>query len=232
MFIIGGQALNLWAERYAHVRELASFGPYTSKDLDYFGHRDAAEKLARHLGGRLRIPEPGNVTPQSAILVARVAGREVEIDFLAHVLGVRPKALEASAVEIIVPVRSGDEQGALALPVMHPLHCFQSRVANVIQLRRKDDVSRRQLGAAPIVIREYTSEMLALGEKDEATRTLQRLFEYLRSDINGRVAHRYMDSDPAGVIDHFATDERIDVRYRQHNILAMQEALRRKKGTP
>lgn len=164
-------------------------------------------------------------------MVAQVAGREIEIDFLTHVLGVRPKALEASAVEIIVPVKSGDEQGSLVLPVMHPLHCFQSRVANVIQLHRKDDVSRRQLGAAPIVVREYVSEMLALGEQDEATRTLQRLFEYLRSDISGRVAHRHMDSDPASIIDHLATDERIDGRYRQHNIPAMQEALRRKKGT-
>jgi hypothetical protein len=50
-FIVGGQALNLWAERYAATRaDLLSFGPFTSKDLDYFGHRAAAEKLAAALG--------------------------------------------------------------------------------------------------------------------------------------------------------------------------------------
>ena len=53
---------------------------------------------------------------------------------------------------------------------------------------------------------------------------------YLRSDIDGRVALRHLDRDPAGVVDHFATDERIDARYRQHNIPAMQDALRRKKA--
>lgn len=45
-FIVGGQALNLWAERYSDLPGLAEYGPYTSKDLDYFGHREAAEKLA------------------------------------------------------------------------------------------------------------------------------------------------------------------------------------------
>jgi hypothetical protein len=35
-FIVGGQALNIWAERYSAVAELADFGPYTSKDIDYF----------------------------------------------------------------------------------------------------------------------------------------------------------------------------------------------------
>ena len=55
-FIVGGQALNLWAERYSEVPELAAYGPYTSKDIDYFGRREAARKLADALGGTLRIP--------------------------------------------------------------------------------------------------------------------------------------------------------------------------------
>jgi hypothetical protein len=41
-FIVGGQALNLWAERYSETFvELSDYGPYTSKDVDYFGHREA-----------------------------------------------------------------------------------------------------------------------------------------------------------------------------------------------
>lgn len=79
-------------------------------------------------------------------------------------------------------------------------------------------------------MREYVSEMLDMGEHTEATRTLQRLFEHLRSDINGRLAHRYAGRDPAEVIDHFANDERLDARYREHNIPEMQRVLLDKQG--
>jgi hypothetical protein len=167
-----------------------------------------------------------NATPQSAIVCATVDGIEIEIDFLTHVLGVKPKALERSAAEIIAPLRVGDEVTTIEIPIMHPLHCLQSRVANVVKLGRKDDVARRQLAAAPYVVREYVSEVLNAGDNDEASQTLQRLFEYLRSDIHGRVAHEYCENDPVAVIDHFAQDERFDPRYRENNIATMQKVLR------
>lgn len=227
---MGGQALNLWAERYSHAPDLARYGPYTSKDLDYFGHRDAAEKLAERLGGRVLIPSGDDATPQSAIVVAEVAGEKVQIDFLKHVKGVKVKALTESAVELLVPIQTAQGPAQLALPVMHPLHCLQSRIANVVELGRRDDVAGRQLSAAPIVVREYISEMLDQGDHHEATRTLQRLFEHLRSDIAGRVAHRHTGNDPAKIIDHFAEDQRLDPRYREHNIPVMQRVLKGKKG--
>lgn len=165
-----------------------------------------------------------NSTPQSAIVIAKVDGRTIEVDFLTHVL-VRPNALAASAAEFLVPIRSGEANDILALPVMHPLRCLQSRIANVLQLGRRDDVSRRQLEAAPIVIREYLSEMLNTGEHDEAIQTLQRLFECLRSDMQGREAHRHKERDPAQIIGHFASDERLDERYRRYNVAPMQKGL-------
>lgn len=222
--------MNLWAERYAHAPELALYGPYTSKDLDYFGHRDAAEKLAGSLGGRVLIPSSDDATPQSAIVVANVAGEEVRIDFLKYIKGVRVKALVDSAVELVLPLHTGEGDGELALPIMHPLHCLQSRIANVVDLKRTDDVAARQLEAAPIVVREYISEMLDEGDEAEATRTLQRLFEHLRSDIDGRRAHLNAERDPAEIIDHFADDERLNAGFRKHNIPEMQRVLRKKKG--
>lgn len=162
--------------------------------------------------------------------MANVAGEDIQIDFLKYVKGVPVKALEASAVELVLPVHTAHGLGELALPVMHPLHCLQSRIANVVDLKRTDGVATRQLEAAPIVVREYVSEMLDNGEDAEATRTLQRLFEHLRSDINGRRAHRHAERDPAEIIDHFANDERLDSRFRKHNIPEMQRMLKKKKG--
>lgn len=51
-FLVGGQALNLWAESYsAAAPELDSYGPYTSKDVDFFGTADRSP-LRPH--GRVR----------------------------------------------------------------------------------------------------------------------------------------------------------------------------------
>ena len=207
------------------MAELSQYGPYTSKDIDYFGFRQAAEKLATAIGGSLRIPRPDDATPQSAIVEAVIDGRSIEIDFLTHVLGVKSPALEKSAVELILQVRTDQGLGTLAVPIMHPLHCLQSRIANVIRLRRRHDVALRQLEASPIVLREYISEALNDGEHREATATLERLFEYLRSDIDGKRAHKVMQRDPATILDHFAADERIDSRYREHTLANMRSQL-------
>lgn len=96
---------------------MALYRPYTSKDLDYFGGREAAEKLAAGLGGRVLFPDMDNQTPQTAIVQARLNGHDIEIDFLGHVLGVRPKALQDQVVELIVPYRrdAGGVEGQIAI---------------------------------------------------------------------------------------------------------------------
>ncbi|MBB3862523.1 hypothetical protein GGQ88_003824 [Novosphingobium hassiacum] len=228
-FIIGGQALNLWAERYAPQREeLIAFGPFTSKDLDYFGHREAAKKLASALKGKVHYPGPDDHTPNSAVVTATIDGIDLEIDFLSNVMGVRANALERNAVELIVPV-NGDGVDELALPVMHPLHCLQSRVANVVNLGRQDDVALRQLAAAPIVLEAYVDEMLAAGEVKEAKAVFQHLFQFLRSDIAGRQCPDLPMRNPAEVLATFQRDRRIDWRFRWFNLRSMRRKLRRRK---
>lgn len=140
-------------------------------------------------------------------------------------LGVQSPSLENAAVEIIMRVRTTDGEGTLAVPIMHPLHCLQSRIANVVTLHRKQDVARRQLEAAPIVLREYVAEMLDLGLHREATSTLEGLFKYLRSDVAGKQAHKVMTNDPARILDRFADDARIDGRYRENNLASMRRTL-------
>jgi len=224
-FLVGGQALNIWAERYSHCTELAEYGPFTSKDIDYFGYLQAAQKLAKAIGGKMRTPSADHMTPQSALVTAEIDGRTVEIDFLTHVLGVKSPNLENAAAELVMQVRTGNGIGTLSVPIMHPLHCLQSRLANVVTLGRKDAVSKRQLEAAPIVVREYISETLGEGEHSEATATLERLFDYLRSDPVGRQAHVVMRNDPATIFDVFADDARIDERYRQYTLSNIRRSL-------
>ena len=214
-FVIGGQALNLWAEYYAKADELAAYRPFTSKDIDYFGFREAAQKLADELGGVVREPAFDDHTPQTAIVEAQIHGKPIQIDFLSNVLGVRPNAIENGVVEILFPAVHGETARTVAIPVMHPLHCLQSRIANLITLGRRDDTAKRQAEAASIVLREYIADVLYEGDHREATRTLQELFHFLSRDIVGRKAHRIVERDPLTVMQAFVDDPRIDARYRE-----------------
>lgn len=224
-FIVGGQALNLWAERYSHVGELAAYGPYTSKDIDYFGYREAAQKLATALNGTLSIPQGDDHTPQTAIVRAKIGDQEIEIDFLHHVKGVQAPNLEKQAVEMILTVRTSAHRGDLRIPIMHPLHCMQSRLANVVDLNRTQDLALRQLEASPIVLREYLSEMLDAQAHKHVTGVLQVLHDYLLTDPTGRKAHRVMKNDPARIFDHFKDDERLDERWRRHSLSSMRSKI-------
>lgn len=232
-FVIGGQALNLWAELYSYREELKLYRPYTSKDIDYYGLHGAAKKLADALGGKMLIPEIDNQTPQTAIVEAVVDGKELQIDFLGHVQGVRADHLNDFVAEIIIPYTQDGATKELAIPVMHPLHCLQSRISNLAVLGRKDDTAKRQAEAAPVILQEYLNSTLNAGDIREATKTLQRLFDFLSKDIIGKRAHRYVKRDPLEVIRSFVDDDRIDERFRNItivNMLAKIEKQRSAKG--
>lgn len=228
-FIVGGQALNLWAEYYAaRAAELNEFRPFTSKDLDYFGQRDVAQKLADGLGGSIRFPDADNATFQTALVTANIRGIEIGIDFLSYILGVR-RGLEEGVVDLTIPYRIGEDSGEIAVRLMHPLHCFQSRMANIIKLHRADDTARRQAEAAPIVLREFIAEALEDGDVRAATDTFQALFKYLRRDIYGRQSHKYLRHDPLNIFRHFLHDPRLDERYRTLSLAVMVAQLERRR---
>jgi len=169
-------------------------------------------------------------TPEAAVVTAVMDGRDIRIEFLTNVLGVKTPLLQKSAAELILRVRTADGVGTLAVPIMHPLHCLQSRIANHIKLQRRHDVSRRQLEASPIVLREYISEAIADGDLREAIDILRLLFDYLRSDVHGKHAHKIMTNDPARILDHFAEDARLDPRYRELTLGGMRKALAERRS--
>lgn len=229
-FIVGGQALNLWAERYSHVAELDAYGPYTSKDIDYFGQREAAEKLANALGGSVAIPDADDNTPQTAIVHAELDGQPIEIDFLWHVMGVDDVKLKKQASQIKMHIRLPEGTAELHVPIMHPFHCLQSRLANVVQLGRSTDLALNQLNASPIVLREFLLEQLDNRQSKHVTGVLQVLYDYLSSDIVGRKAHKHMKNDPAKLLDAFQNDERLDERWREKSLLSMRKSLAHKRS--
>lgn len=72
--VIGGQALNFWAERFRD--RFVEFMPFTSGDLDLMGDAVAAAEYARAWGGKLLLPEPFTPVPVSAAVEVEFAGKK------------------------------------------------------------------------------------------------------------------------------------------------------------
>lgn len=139
--IVGGQALNIWATHYYDQapEELARSAPYTSKDIDYYGNRNAAEALANALQGDVDFPSPDDHTPNTAVAIVDLNGRRREIDFLGDLAGVPERVMSGNlaTVDRTWPV---DDDADARVRLLHPLPILMSRAGNIVMPRREKTV--------------------------------------------------------------------------------------------
>ena len=200
--LIGGQALNLWAERYAsEAIELAREAPFTSKDIDFYGTAEAVERCARLLGGT---HELFGVHDRSEAAGVVTTPEGIAIDLVRTPRGVHPDELTQRAVPL------------LSTRVMHPIHVLVSRAANVVHLSRTDATSLKQLRAAIVVVREFTREALRQLGPRAAHRLNAWAFEVAKSDDGLAVWHQHgVDLFPAILLDAALGEAFVAKRYPQ-----------------
>lgn len=217
--LIGGQAVNFWAERYLHrVPELAAHGPYTSKDVDFCGSRAALIQCAHQLHGKALLPVEFDPTPNTGQLIfIDDSGAERVIDFL-H----QPFGLEASDVlRTSLPVDILDDHGrptGARFRVMHPERCLESRVHNVVGLPGYDrPAALSQLRAAIVCTREFLLDLLVAGRIRPTLDLAERLFHFCHDDIHGRAVFDRFLIDPFSAVftDSRLPDEFNSRRYPQ-----------------
>jgi hypothetical protein len=224
--LVGGQAHNFWAQRYlSNEPKLGQYEPFVTKDIDFLGTSAVAAHMATALGGKLIKNSMNDASPEVARIKAVVLGKEVEIDLLGHILGPPADRVNKDSVVLICPVQSKNSAGEVPITILHPLHCLQSRAANVIKLGRSNDVAKRQLAASPIILRAYLDEFLGDGSDKKrvhaATTVMKSLGGYLKSDIIGKQIHMRSRQNPLDVLKSFATDKRLDERYRENQLKTM-----------
>lgn len=215
--IVGGQAINLFAEHYA-TRDpaLSTMGPFTSKDLDLFANRAAAERLAAKLeDATLLLPGMDDASPNAAVVVGWLGRRRVVIDFLAEVLGVDPTSINRNRVQL-EGIAPGVPQ-PMTLSVMNPLDCVRSRLANINVLSRTDEHSLRQAEASIAVMRHFIEDLVEVGELRVAQRMLRDLGYVIRDQHIGKTAQLRFGTrlDPLAVLGSFVADRRLDPRWRE-----------------
>ncbi len=185
--VIGGQAVNLWAEHYQKDSPpWNELRPYTSFDLDVLGSRTDVLKCSQALNAQPFFPQPSENTVNSGKIVTQLAGTEFEIDFLHSPNGLSP----AEVRELARPITFEN----IALRVLHPLHCVESKTVNLATMPQnsgeRQDLKHLRLSIA--VLREYLRELTLAGQSDQVLlRWARRMRLNSNHELGLRAAIRY-----------------------------------------
>jgi hypothetical protein len=174
--LIGGQAVNLWSERYQREAEpWQSLRPFTSVDVDLLGNQADARACAEGTGGDLELPDDPSHTPNTAKI--HCPEPAIDIDVLHTVNGLNT----AEAAQTAVSLKHSD----LPLRVLHPVLCLESKTVSLITLDQsvegRQDEKHLRLSIANCA--EFLGELTRQGRDPE---TLLRWAERLRAHASSQ----------------------------------------------
>ena len=157
--LIGGQAVNYWADRYLPVEpELRLLAPFTSEDIDFKGGTDDVRRIARQLELTPGYPAKVEMTALAGTIPFLVGGLKSNIEIVRRIPGVSG-SVDALAVRV--------EWNGKVLRVLDPislLGCKLELVTRVPQQNRRDVLHLRTL--VPCV-RAFLNEFLQQVDRGE-----------------------------------------------------------------
>ena len=207
--LIGGQALNVWAEYYAGKDpSLNTHSPFFSHDIDFLGGRTTAEELHEVWKGKIIRPSEASSTPLIAKLEFKLDdGRRVTVDFLDEADGFASDSVRKEARATQNPYAEK------TLKVLHPMHCMASRIVNTYGAldRRSRQYSSHEIRRTQLAIKilnHYISDLFRAKEEalyDEA----YRLIDYTAGFAIEGPAKRAYHMDGVDVLDAIPTDPQL-----------------------
>jgi hypothetical protein len=98
--LIGGQAVNYWAERYLPTEPaLQKLLPFTSEDIDFKGNREDVQRIADQLAQLPVYPPKVALTALAGAVPFRIGGVKSNIEIVRRVPGVSATAIDSLAIE-------------------------------------------------------------------------------------------------------------------------------------
>lgn len=98
--LIGGQAVNYWAERYASVEpQLEKLRPFTSQDIDFKGNRADVQRIARLLELNPSYPSKVEMTALSGFISFQIGDLKSAIEVVRRIPGISDTATPAIHAE-------------------------------------------------------------------------------------------------------------------------------------
>jgi len=185
--LIGGQAVNYWAERYfPQEPQLEKLQPFTSEDIDFKGDRADVQRIARQLQLKPVFPHKVEMTALSGFMTFKIGDLESTIEIVRRIPGVSdsretpavqaewegktirvldPISLLACKLELAAKVSQGKRRDVTHLRVLLP--CVRSFLRELLQ-----QVEKRELPAKDWL--KVTNQVLKLTASDRARKLAGR----------------------------------------------------------
>jgi hypothetical protein len=95
--LIGGQAVNYWAERYLSAEpDLKAYLPFTSEDIDFCGGRDDVKYIANQLKLTPVFPAEVAITALAGVIPLPLRAGQTNIEIVRTVPGVTARPFGCS----------------------------------------------------------------------------------------------------------------------------------------
>jgi len=187
--LIGGQAVNFWAERYQRDEPaLKNYAPFTSRDIDYLGGKADVEHMASQLKRKPIYPYWRAMTALAGIIPLRLETNESVIEVVRLVPGIKSETVEKSAL----PASFLTHEIRIIFPV-HLLIC-KAHLARTIDQQGRQDVFHLRIMI--LCVRAFLMELLgqtktgAVAVRDWLN-IVKDLLAFTESDLGRNVARQY-----------------------------------------
>jgi hypothetical protein len=185
--LIGGQAVNYWAERYLPAEpQLISLQPFTSEDIDFKGGHDDVQRIARLLQLNPGYPPKVAMTALAGTIPLQIGGSKSNIEIVRRIRGVSdsidslairaqwsgitirvidPVSLLACKLDLAATVSQEGRHDVAHLRILLP--CVRAFLGEFLQQVESGEVpAKHWLGAATQVLRLTTgNRALKLGNE-------------------------------------------------------------------
>lgn len=187
--LIGGQAVNFWAERYLEDEPaLRKFAPFTSRDIDYFGGKADVEYMAGQLKRKPVYPYWRAMTALAGTIPLQLEAHDTVIEVVRLVPGVDAERVEKSAL----PSSFLGHELRVIFPV-HLLICKAHLARTIDQINRQDVF---HLKVMLLCVRSFLAESLQQVEAGAITvrdwlNIVKDLLAFTESDLGRNVARQH-----------------------------------------
>ena len=150
--LIGGQAVNYWAERYlAAEPELKKLQPFTSQDIDFKGGRADVQHIARQLNLNPSFPPKVAITAMSGFISFQIGDLKSSIEVVRRIPGISD--------HIDTPAIQAEWDGKI-IRVLDPISLLACKLELVATVSQKDRQDVAHLKILLPCIRAFLGELL------------------------------------------------------------------------